>query len=122
MSIYLHDATSSYHPFIDIVFLDPPLYVVGYCSWATEFTMPPGVENVRLWTVIRAGDRLLLLCNGELIFDQMTELKYGPDCPKKWDRNFEYIYFDHESSDQPAPDYYREFKTGKQNSEYQAIF
>ena len=120
MSIYLHDATSSYHPYIDIAFFDPPSYIVGYCSLPTEFTMPPGVENVRLWTVIQAGERLLLLCNGELIFDRRTEIKYGPDCPTKWDRNFEYIYFD-ESSDQPASDYYREFKTGKQNSEYQAM-
>ena len=116
MWITFHDAAYSYHTYIDIYFSDPPKYTVGYCTKATEFTMPPGVDNVRLWTLIRAGERLLLLCNGELIFDLLIAHHYGPTCATKWEKHYAYIDFG--DSDKSASDYYREFKKGKQKSQY----
>ena len=55
-------------PGIDIKFLDPPQYSIGYCKHYTEFPKT-GSKKKKVWTFKKENNTLQLFCDKEEIFN-----------------------------------------------------
>ena len=95
----------------------PPVYGIGYCLNDIEIPLNKlGTDENRIWTIELDSTRVKLFCNGIQIFDYDPQLSESQECREKWSLGASILKFVHNQwGTDTASDFYREYKTGKQN-------
>ena len=102
-------------PGIEIKFLDPPQYSIGYCKNYTEFSeSKTGWNKKKVWTFKKENNTLQLFCGNEEIFNfnfmDCNENTCSDECKQKWSsKDSIWIKFNGNDDDleDTASDYYR---------------
>ena len=98
---------------INVHFLDPPKYQIGWCESYVAFTNMPA-ENIRVWTITKTTTSLALVCNGVEIFNFAFSEASKSKCVPRWGGDkVEAIKFVSDTwGDDTASDKYRAKPTG----------
>ena len=102
---------------ITVYFDSPPVYGIGYCQNDIKIPLDKlGTDKNRIWTIELVSTRVKLFCNGIQIFDYDPQLSDNQECREKWSLGASILKFGRNIwEEDTASDFYREYKTGKQN-------